>query len=126
MYKLEKTEYGIKIIFSGNIDVSEVLQWKTESELLLEDMSNITVYTDISDGVLSNDAQLEIVEAQKIYREKGIKKSVIIVSSVDKVFQFKEIALEHGIYDYERYISLDVQNYEAKALAWILEDKDFE
>ncbi len=126
MYKIEKTKYGIKNTFSSNIDASEMSEWKKESELLLEKMlKEFVVYIDMIDlKVLSDDAKAIIAEGQKMYREKGMKRSVVIVKSATVALQFKNIARETGIYDYERYFSSDKDGYEDKAMLWLLEGKE--
>jgi len=90
--------------------------------------NEFTVYVDMTDlKVLSDDAKKKIIsDGQKEYREKGMKRSVVIVKSAIVALQFKGIARETGIYDYERYFSSDTQDYEKKALTWILDGKDVE
>lgn len=128
MYKIEKTEYGIKNIFSGTIDASEMNAWKKESEALLEKMSgDFVVYIDMIDlKVLSEDAKQIIAEGQKVYRKMGMKRSVVVLKSATVALQFKNIARETGIYDYERYLSSEKDDYEKKAMLWLLEEKDVE
>lgn len=126
MYKIEKTEYGIKNTFSGNIDATEMNEWKKESEVLLEDMpKEFVVYIDmIGLKILSDDAKHIISEGQKIYRQKGMKRSVVVLKSATVALQFKNIARETGIYDYERYLSSEKDDYEDKAMLWLLEGKE--
>jgi hypothetical protein len=69
---------------------------------------------------LNPEAQKMMEEGQKLYKSKGMQRSVVIVESVTISMQFKRIAKQTGIYDWERYISAqESPNWENLGLRWI-------
>jgi hypothetical protein len=53
---------------------------------------------------LPEDAQKVMEEGQKLFKQKGMTRSVVIVTGALTKMQFKRIAQETGIYEWERYI----------------------
>ena len=45
-------------------------------------------------------------EGQKLFKNAGMERSVVILSTAMVTMQFKRIAKETGIYEWERYIEL--------------------
>ena len=75
---------------------------------------------------LPQDAHLYMQKGQKLYKEKGMKKSVIILlnSAITKL-QFQKIAKETGIYEWERYIDASsVSDWEKVGINWLINDID--
>ncbi|HMV41143.1 MAG TPA: hypothetical protein PK079_09135 [Leptospiraceae bacterium] len=53
---------------------------------------------------LPPESQIHMQEGQKLYKEKGMVRSVVILANTITKLQFKRIAQETGIYQWERYI----------------------
>jgi len=66
------------------------------------------------------EAQKHMQEGQKLYKGKGMSKSVVILSNVTTKMQFKRIGQETGIYQWERYIDeVSNPNWEKAGVDWI-------
>lgn len=127
MYKIEKTPYGVKLIFSGMIQAGEMASWVKESESFAKTLPpEFGVLVDMRElKPLADDAKQEMQKGQIIYKTKGMKRSAVILSSSILTMQFKRIAQETGIYAWERYFNSAVnQNWEAAATDWITKGID--
>ena len=70
-------------------------------------------------------AQKEIELAQRKARESGMVRSVVILADYTVTCQFKRIALQSGIYDWERYIDESNEpNWEKVGLDWVINGVD--
>ncbi len=127
MYSIEKKNYGFKIVFGGNIKEEEMKKWYDESKRkLLGVTSPFGVFVDMRElQPLSKEAQKHLEAGQKLYKEKGMQRSVVIVSTSFIKLQFKMIAKDTGIYEWERYISTaDTPNWEKAGIDWIVSGID--
>ena len=63
--------------------------------------------------------------ALELFKEKGLVRSVVVLSSPTIAMQFKRIAQEEGIYAWERYIdSSQTTNWEEVGKKWIVDGID--
>jgi hypothetical protein len=127
MYSIEKKPFGFKLTFSEMVNANEMKKWVDESKNAVSSAPNdFGVLIDMRKlSPLATDAQLHMQEGQKIYKQNGMKRSAVIVSSVLTKMQFQRIAKETGIYDWERYIDASsVNNWEKAALDWIEKEVD--
>jgi len=66
------------------------------------------------------DTQEFMQQGQKMYKLKGMKRSVVILHSSITTMQFQRIAKETGIYEWERYIDASkTANWEKIGIDWI-------
>jgi len=127
MYKIEKTGYGYKLTFSGYMTADEMSKWVEESkQTLAPQTGRFGVYVDMRMlKPLPPDAQKHMQEGQKIFKQKGMEKSVVILNDTILTMQFKRIAKETGIYEWERYVDASKDNnWEQKGLNWIKKGVD--
>lgn len=126
MYDISQESWGYRLRFSGFIRVPEMEQWKAESAVALQRApGSFGVYVDMHDlKPLADDAQAVMVAGQQLYGRAGMKRSAVLVDSVTTAFQFKRLAKESGIYAFERYVSSQDPQHEAKAMGWIKEGVD--
>lgn len=128
MYKVDHTDYGIKLTFSGQIKHAEMRMWLDEFMAVVDQQqgNNFHVFVDMRTlQPLPSESQEAMHKGQRYARTNGMHRSVVILNSVATTMQFKRIALATGIYDYERYINADaVPDWEQVALAWLLEGVD--
>ena len=123
MYKIEKTHYGIKLTFAQMMSRDEMVQWVADSENVLSDFpSEFTVLIDMRDlKPMAQETELEMQRGQKLYKEKGMKRSVVILNSAIVTMQFKRIAQATGIYEWERYINAKAEaNWQKVAENWLV------
>ena len=103
MYKIEKKEYGYKLTFGGLINAEEMKKWVDESRnALTVTPSKFGVFVDMRTlKPIEKESQVIMEEGQKLYKAKGMERSVVILESVLVTMQFKRIAKETGIYNWE-------------------------
>lgn len=127
MYKIEVTDYGVKLTFDGFIKQAEMSQWVTESENIVKTLSpGFGVFVDMR-GLkpLPQDAEAEMQKGQKLYKECGMTRSVVILANATTTMQFKRIAKETGIYEWERYINASkVDDWEQQGIKWLTDAED--
>lgn len=122
MYSIEKTNYGIKLTFSGFVKAEEMKQWREESEKILNSFSKpFGVLIDMRDiKPLMADAAAEIQLGQARYKEKGMSRSAVILATTIVTMQFKRIAKESGIDKWETYIDASsTPDWQKNAIDWI-------
>ena len=127
MYRIEKRDWGFFLTFSGVISEAETANWLEESREKLVGVSEpFCVFVDMRSLIpLSRAAQVHILEGQKNYREEGMERSVVILSSPVIAAQFRRIGGETGIGRWERYVdSTAVENWKEVGMDWLLKGID--
>lgn len=122
MYKIEKKLYGYKLTFGDKILVDEMARWVKDSTAALATASgSFSIFVDMRTLQPLDDAtQAEMQKGQKLYKAKGMARSVVIVASAIVAMQFKRLARSTGIYEWERYISEEGNpTWEKKGLDWV-------
>ncbi len=127
MYKIRKKPYGYHLTFSGLIDVDEMEEWVTELiDVLATADEKYGVFVDMRNlEILPPESQPAMKRGQKLAKKLGMVRSVVILSDEVTTMQFKRIAKETGIYEWERYIDAGTEpNWEEIGLAWVIEGAD--
>lgn len=127
MHKIEKKSYGYKLTFGDLISLDEMNAWVEDSRKALVGQSGkFGVFVDMRTlKPLAPEAQAAMVEGQKLYKEKGMERSVVILSNALLTMQFKRLAKDSGIYAWERYIDASASpDWEKKGEAWITAGTD--
>lgn|SRR5512139_2870179 len=122
MYRCEAESYGLRLTFSGMVSAEEIRQWLARSYQIVPRLGvGFHVFVDMRRlKLLSPAARALVVDGQRYYRKWGMSRSVVIVDSHDLEVEFRRIALETGIYEWERYINArEVENWETAGLAWL-------
>ena len=122
MYNIQKIREGFRLTFSGTIEAPEMKKWVEDSKkALMAAPPKFGVFVDMRDfKPLKPDSQAVMEEGQKMYKMKGMTRSVVILASAIQTIQFKRIAKETGIYEWERYIDCTkTANWEKVGLDWI-------
>jgi hypothetical protein len=125
MFDIERTDFGYRLTFSGKMDVSELEEWRAESERVLADSpDSFGVVIDMVDlKPLADEAQEVMIDGQHFFREQGMERSAVLVESAVTKMQFTRLAKESGIYDWERYVDTSSwDDPEAVALKWIQDE----
>jgi hypothetical protein len=127
MYNIEKKPYGFKLTFDGFIKLDEMTKWVEDSKSKLNSAgSKFGIFVDMRNlKPLAADVKSKMEEGQKLYKMKGMERSVVILNSAMTKMQFEKIAKESGIYQWERYINAtDNPNWEKDGEAWLTSGTD--
>ena len=111
MYNITRRPSGYILTFSGKIDAAEMLLWQNDSRnrLATETSDEFGVIIDMKDLFpLSAEARTIMVNGQRLYKERGMKRSAVILNSAEICNQFKNLALQSGIFITERYIDANL------------------
>lgn len=122
MYQIEQVDYGYRLKFGDFIQPHEMKTWMNESiEALTNAPNDFGVFIDLREiKPLPTKSQSYLQQGQKYFKEKGMKRSVVILDKPITKMQFKRIAKETGIYDWERYIDATTdKDWEQKGIDWI-------
>ncbi len=127
MYKIEKKHYGFHLTFGGFIKEAEMNQWYDESLVALKDMPDkFGVFVDMRElKPLPSESQSKMEAGQKHYKERGMVRSVVVLNDPILTMQFKRIAKQSGIYEWERYIDASSNSdWERIGIAWLTDKVD--
>ncbi|MFA6583420.1 MAG: hypothetical protein WCS77_03900 [Elusimicrobiaceae bacterium] len=127
MYKIDKTSYGFKLTFGGQIEADEMLKWVVDARQKLNGVSGkFGVLVDMRElKPLPLAAQAPMKEGQQAFKTKGMERSVVILKDPTTTLQFKRLAKETGIYAWERYINAGEHlDWEKIAISWITAGTD--
>jgi len=127
MYKIDRTEYGLRLFFGETIDAREMNDWLRDFSAEIDKFEDtFLVFVDMRTLIpLKGDAREIIGRGQKYARENGMLRSVVILRNPVITMQFKGIAHETGIYGHERYIDASTTpDWEQVGLEWLLNKKD--
>ena len=74
---------------------------------------------------LSNDTTGIMISGQKLYKDKGMLRSAVILNNGELTSQFKNLAIQSGIFVTERYIDASVNaNPVDTAIGWVKDSLD--
>ncbi len=127
VYSIERTSYGYKLTFGGILTAEEMKAWVEDSKKkLLAPPPKFGVVVDMREiKPLPKDAQPHMEEGQKLYKEKGMARSAVILKNAITKMQFQRIGKETGIYEWERYIDASsVPDWEKVAVSWVVDGVD--
>ncbi|MCK5075569.1 MAG: hypothetical protein KAR38_04290 [Calditrichia bacterium] len=127
MYKIEKKDFGFKLIFSDFIKIDEMSKWVEESKVALSgSIRKFGVLIDMRNlKPLPKDSQETMETGQKLYKEKGMQRSAVILDNALVAMQFKRLAKGSGIYEWERYIvASEHSDWEDIAINWLKNSVD--
>lgn len=127
MYSIVQTPYGIRLTFGGFMENAEMQQWAEESvPVLAGQKKGFGVFVDMRTlKPLPADSKATMERTQALYKQKGMARSVVILNSPTVTIQFKRIAHESGIYEWERYIDASSSaDWEEQGVAWVRDAKD--
>jgi hypothetical protein len=121
MHSIEKTTYGYKLCFGGFIKADEMLAWVKDAERhLASQIGPFGVIVDMRElKPLPSDSQTHLQAGQKLFKATGMQRSAVVLHNPVITLQFKRMAQETGIYQWERYFDSSVTGWESKANAWV-------
>lgn len=127
MYSIEKAGYGFKLTFGGFIQADEMRAWVEESKKALSAApANFSVFIDMRTlKPLPKESQPIMGEGQKLFKAKGMQRSVVILNDTITTVQFRRIAKETGIDAWERYIDASkITNWKEAGEAWLTKSQE--
>jgi len=128
MYRIDKRPSGYVLTFAGSINSAEMQNWYDESQSVLstETSGSFGVIIDMKAlQPISQETQSIMVAGQGLYKQKGMKRSAVILASAAISMQFKKMAQESGIYATERYIDASFfTNPIDVAIKWVKDEID--
>ena len=127
MYTIEKKNFGFKLTFGEFIRKAEMEKWLKDSEQALQGVkSPFGVFVDMRTlQPLPQESQETMVRGQQFYKQSGMARSVVILNDPITTLQFKRIAKESSIYNWERYIDAsNTPDWEQKGLKWVVDNVD--
>ncbi len=125
MYEIKKTTTGplakYDLRFSGFIQADEMKRWVAETKTALVGAPPKFVVNVDMRGMkpLPPDAQEFMEGGQKLYKQKGMLRSAVLVDSVVLKMQFERLAKQSGIYEWERYFAASDPSYEVAIKQWL-------
>ena len=123
IYKIEKKEFGLKLTFAETIEFDEMMNWFEDSKThLYEQKKGFCVFVDMRTLLpLDQKTQAVMEMGQRLYREFGMIRSVVILDNIELTNQFKKIAKDSMIFKNERYIDISlIPNWEITGINWLL------
>jgi len=127
MYKIDKTDFGLKMTLSDFITAEEMAKWLSEAQTaLLSVKKPFGVIVDMRTlKPLKSDAQVHMEAGQKLFREKGMERSAVILNDLITTMQFQRLARQTGIYQWERYFNTNTAaDWETRAIQWVKNGTD--
>lgn len=122
MYKIEKKSSGYLFTFGGVISAEEIQQWYEDVKKELENAPpSFGLIVDMRTlAPLSPEAQKIMVKGQNFVLNKGKKRSAVILNNTITAIQFKRLAKESGVYESERFISVEKNpDWKKVAIDWV-------
>lgn len=120
MYNIERKTSGFLLTFGGIINAEEMQSWVDDArKALAPETGGFCVIVDMRTlAPLKPDAQQVMIQGQKLFKEKGMNRSSVIVNNAVTAIQFKRLAQESGIYAWERYFDGTKPECLEAAIAW--------
>ncbi len=122
MTKIERKPFGYKLTFAGFIKRDEMEAWYEDSQNALQNqMKDFGVFIDMRElKTLPKESQEPMQKGQMLFKTKGMQRSVCILNDSITAMQFKRIAKQTGIYEWERYLDASaVKDWEKVGVDWI-------
>jgi hypothetical protein len=123
MYKIERTNYGVKFTFSGFLNEEEMKRWAEEVVAKTKSLpKGFRVFMDMR-GMkpLPQEAWPVMQKAQEQAIKAGMARSVLVVDDPITSMQFKRFARNTRISDRERQINASsVLDWEKMAMDWLI------
>ncbi len=122
MYKFERKNYGCKLTFGGYIKPDEMQSWLNDSNSILKSQSrDFKLMVDLRKlSELPNESEVLMEKGYQMFRQRGMKRSVVILENTTKKMRYLKLAKDKGIDKFERYISSsDTPDWKKRAEKWL-------
>lgn len=123
MWQINPQSFGFVLTFSGRIDPAEMQAWAEAARRQLAGPlpPDWGVVVDMRTlEPLSAEAQQVMVEGQKAFKQRGMKRSAVALKDAVTTLQFRRLARSSGIDAWERYINVaQVVQWQHAAKQWV-------
>jgi hypothetical protein len=122
MYRIEVADFGYRLTFGGIVSGDEMKKWWEDSvAMLAKGPDRFSVFVDMHQlETMSRQAQMQLEEGQRHYKNQGMVRSVVILSRPVIKRQLEILAKASGIHHWERYIDASTTpDWEERAMAWL-------
>ena len=111
--------YGLKLTFTGTIDVIEMTNWVSESIAKLQKIRTpFSVLVDMTGlSVLNPEARAILTSGQRMYKSYGMSHSAVMLNSGELKHQLEVIAVDSHIDISEKYFMAEEYS---RALDWVI------
>jgi len=109
------------------MDEDELREWAADSRAALRDSPDeFGVLVDMRDLKLLNDDEQRVMrDGQQHYQDAGMVRSSVILDSAILTLQFRRLAQDSGIYDWERDINAETtDDWHQQAVDWLVDGID--
>lgn len=127
MYKIEKRPSGYLLTFQDFISEGEMQAWAKEAKShLASQVGPFGVVVDMRKlKPLPLESQKIMVDTQSLFKQKGMRRSAVILDNSLTTAQFRRLAKESGIDAWERYIDASASaNWSELAVSWVRDGKE--
>lgn len=122
MYSIEKVDFGVKLTFAGFIREDEMNQWYKESQQFISTLEpGFGIFVDMR-GLkpLPAESQDTMNRGQMMYMQGGMTRAAVVLDNATTTMQFIRLGKEVGILHMVKYINGAENDWETKAMDWIL------
>lgn len=127
MYKIEKTNYGLKMTFTGFVDAAEMSRWDREVREVSRSMEkDFCVLLDLRGmAPLAPDGWEVLQKSHRRAMKAGMARSALVLDDPITTMQMKRLARQTSISQRERYIdSRSTPNWERVVMDWLIRGID--
>ncbi len=127
MFKITKTDYGLRMDFVGGVNRPDMDDWLEQSKQLIEELElpKFAVLMDFRYcDYLAASAKKTFDTGRKVFYHMGMRRSALIFAEPKMSRGFKRIAKRMGFDQFERYLDSSNTRCEKLALDWLLRGDD--
>lgn len=128
MWKISKQSFGFVLTFASPMSAQDMQAWVTESKQVLSEPlpGEWGVVVDMRElSALTAEAQKLMQTGQALYKQAGMKRSAVAVRDAVTAMQFRRLARNSGIDQWERYINVQqVAQWQSAAKRWVVEGSE--
>jgi len=127
MYAIGPLPCGFQIVFAGEVTTRELLAWLEDVRRhIVAPPKNFGLLLDLrSLAPLSPSATRVLAKGLRLCQERGLGRTAVVVLSRSTQLEFTRLAKESGIYQWERYLSVeDTPDWHGRGVAWISQGID--
>lgn len=128
MWKISKQSFGFVLTFASPMSAQDMQAWIAESKQMLAEPlpAGWGVVVDMRElSALTAEAQKLMQAGQALYKQAGMKRSAVAVRDAVTAMQFRRLARNSGIDQWERYINVQqVAQWQSAAKRWVVEGSE--
>lgn len=125
MWKISKQSFGFVLTFASPMSAQDMQAWIAESKQALAEPlpAGWGVVVDMRElSSLTAEAQKLLQTGQALYKQAGMQRSAVAVRDAVTAMQFRRLARNSGIDQWERYINVQqVAQWQSAAKRWVVE-----